>query len=198
VLAGKIHLKHVSVATSEGYYGRVGSSAAAFLADVERERARARMETTRRLFAEWQDGKPVAGPGRTELAALFTKVQADMEGFTGTVVESERRLEDLLRRRAATLHVGPLNNCWFIDPSRARCLRQAGRTDATAPLIGMCEPTRCPNATIQAEHVPVWIDTERQLDRLLQSPRVPKHEKERLQLERARVHGVVAAARFPA
>ena len=35
VIASKIHLKHVSVVTSEGYYGRAGSSAAAFLAEVE-------------------------------------------------------------------------------------------------------------------------------------------------------------------
>jgi hypothetical protein len=106
-------------------------------------------------------------------------------------------LEDLLRRRAATLHVGPLNYCWFVDPSRARCLQQAGRNDATAPLIGMCEPTRCANATIHPEHRPVWLDTSRHLDRLMSSPAVPKHEKERLGPELGRVQAVVDTAGTP-
>jgi hypothetical protein len=55
-------MKHISVVTSEGYYGRVGSSAAAFLAEVEHETARARLETTRRLYADWAAGAPIAGP----------------------------------------------------------------------------------------------------------------------------------------
>ncbi len=58
----------------------------------------------------------------------------------------------------------------------------------------MCEPTRCANATIHPVHVPVWIDTERRIDRLLASSRVPALEKERLVAERNRVHAVVAAA----
>jgi hypothetical protein len=116
-----------------------------------------------------------------------------MERFEGTVVASERRIDELLRARAATLHVGPLNYCWFVDPARARCLSLAGRTDATAPLIGMCQPTRCANATTHPEHVPVWLDTRRRIDRLLASPRVPNQEKERLRMERDRVGSVVRA-----
>ena len=194
VLAGKIHLKHVSVATSEGYYGRPGSSAAAFLAEVERERATARVEATTELYAGWVAGEQATGPGKSELQSLFAAVHAEMASFEGTVVESEQRVVELLRRRAATLHVGPLNHCWFVDPARARCLAQAGRAGESAPLIGMCEPTRCANATIHPVHVPVWIDTERRVDRLLASSRVPAQEKERLVAERNRVHAVVAAA----
>jgi hypothetical protein len=191
VIAGKIHLKHVSVVTSEGYYGRAGSSAAAFLAEVEQETARARLETTKRLYADWVAGQPIAGPGRAELTKLFTDVHADMSPFEGTVLESDRRLENLLRRRANTLHVGPLNNCWFVDPGRALCLKQSGRTDATAPLIGMCESTRCPNATEHPEHVRVWINHDHHVDKLLANPRIPKHEKERLALEKTRIRAVV-------
>ena len=193
VIAGKIHLKHISVVTSEGYYGRVGSSAAAFLAEVEHETARARIETTRRLYADWAAGTPVAGPGRAELTRMFHQVHADMAAFDGSVVDSDRRLEDLLRRRANTLHVGPLNNCWFVDPSRAQCLKQVGRTTAAAPLIGMCEPTRCANSTQHPEHVPVWISTSRHLEKLQASPRVPKQEKERLAAEKTRVDAVIRA-----
>ncbi|MDQ6748500.1 MAG: hypothetical protein M3010_10415, partial [Candidatus Dormibacteraeota bacterium] len=159
VLAGKVHLKHVSVATSEGYYGRAGSSAAVFLADVERERAQARIDTTKRLYGDWIAGRPMTGPGRKDLEALFSSVRDELAPLDASVIATDSRLEDLLRRRAATLHVGPLNYCWFVDPSRARCLQQAGRNDATAPLIGMCEPTRCANATIHLEHQPVWLDT---------------------------------------
>lgn len=194
VVAGKIHLKHVSVATSEGYYGRPGSSAAAFLAKVDRERAKAATELTRQLYDGWRTGQAMTGPGRMELVGLFTKVGAEMERFEGSVVESERRISELLRARAYSLHVGALNYCWFVDAARARCLSLAGRTADRAPLIGMCEPTRCANATTHPEHVPVWLDTARGIDRLLASPRVPKQEKLRLQLERERVEVVVASA----
>lgn len=194
VLAGKVHLKHVSVATSEGYYGRPGSSAAAFLADVERERARARVENTTRLYQEWAAGSPMTGPGRAELAGLFASVRQDLAAQSGVVVASERRVEDLLRRRAETLHVGPLNHCWFVDPSRARCLQVAGRTDAVAPLIALCEPTSCVNSTIHPEHVPIWLDTRRGIDRLLADGRVPAQEKQRLEPERARVQRVIDTA----
>jgi len=194
VLAGKIHLKHVSVATSEGYYGRPGSSAGAFLAKVEQERAKAGEEVTRQLYADWMAGRAITGPGRGELVGFFAKVRAEMERFEGSVVDSERRIDELLRARAATLHVGSLNYCWFVDPARARCLKLAGRSDATAPLIGICEPTRCANATNHPEHVPVWIDTGRSIDRVLASPRVPDQEKQRLRLERQRIDVVVRAA----
>ena len=194
VIAGKIHLKHISVATSEGYYGRVGSSAAAFLAEVDQHTAQARIATTKRLFADWAAGRPMTGPGRAELTKLFGHVQDEIAPFQGNVIDSDRRLEELLRRRANTLHVGPLNNCWFIDPARAHCLKQSGAVDATAPLIGMCEPTRCANATIHPEHVPVWIDTHRHLNKLMASPRVSDHEKERLTLEQHRIDSVIAAA----
>jgi hypothetical protein len=198
VVAGKIHLKHVSVATSEGYYGRPGSSAAAFLAKVDKERAKAATALTRQLYDGWRMGQPMTGPGRIELVGLFTKVGAEMERFEGSVLDSERRIDELLRARASSLHVGALNYCWFVDAARARCLSLAGRTDASAPLIGMCEPSRCANATTHPEHVPVWLDTARSIDRLLGSSRVPNQEKQRLQLERERVKAVVQAATEPA
>ncbi|MGI8777835.1 MAG: hypothetical protein ACR2LJ_10755 [Acidimicrobiales bacterium] len=192
VIAGKVHLKHVSVATSEGYYGRTGSSAAAFLAEVEQSRAKAGLEFTKSAYADWEAGRPIAGPGRAELEALFANVRAEV-GHDGATLATERRVEELLRRRSATLHVAPLNYCWFVDPGRARCLAQAGRPDATAPLVAMCEPTRCANATIHAEHVPVWLDTRRHIDELVASPRVPDHEKERLAPERERLSRVIDA-----
>lgn len=38
---------------------------------------------------------------------------------------------------AKTLHVGPVNFCWFRDPSKALCLRLSGTPNATKPLVGM-------------------------------------------------------------
>jgi hypothetical protein len=106
VIVGKIHLKHISVVTSEGYYGRAGSSAAAFLAEVEQQAALARIETTKRLYADWTAGQPMTGPGRAEPTKLFSDVHVKPAAFEGNVVDSDRRLEELLRRRASTLHVG--------------------------------------------------------------------------------------------
>jgi hypothetical protein len=48
------------------------------------------------------------------------------------------------------------NYCWFTDPSKALCLRLAGTPDADKPLIGMCESARCPQATYNPCHRPVW------------------------------------------
>ncbi len=39
------------------------------------------------------------------------------------------------------------------------CLRLAGTPDAGAPLIGMCDSARCPQATHHPCHRDVWADT---------------------------------------
>lgn len=126
-------------------------------------------------------------PGRAELGAFFAEVAQELAGVDAAVVVEERRLQELLRRRAATLYVGVLNHCWFVDPSRARCLQKSGQGDPPAPLVALREPTRCANATIHPQHVPVWLDTRRHLDALLASARVPAQEKQRLGAERTRL-----------
>lgn len=191
VLAGKVHLKHLHVATSEGYYGRRGSSAARFLAEVEREHGEAQLERTRDAYDAWRSGQPIAGPGAGSLERDFMAVASELESFSGTVLESERRLELLLRQRADTLHVGPLSNCWFTDPQRARCLSSLHDRNVAKPMIGLCEPSRCGNSTLHAEHRAAWQQHLTDVETLRRSARVPKHEKVRLESERQRLQAIV-------
>ena len=197
VLAGKVHLKHVSVATSEGYFGRPGSSAASFLAEVEAERARPRAETTRRLYVAWQAGETVGGPGRAELEALFAAGRRRGRGaHRGGVRAPPDPGPGPAGSHAARGSPQPL----LVRRSLAgRCLQgiQAARsepgddqTDDDAPpqpRLGICELTRCANATIHPEHVVFWPGAARDLDRLLATDRLPPHERERLRQERRRL-----------
>ena len=68
------------------------------------------------------------------------------------VIASDQHLLNLLSKRAKILHISAGNFCWFSDPSRALCLILAGRTDADAPLTGMCDSARCPQATHHPRH----------------------------------------------
>jgi hypothetical protein len=71
---------------------------------------------------------------------------------------NDREVLTLLSRRAATLHLGAANYCWFSDPSKALCLKLAGTPNAEKPLAGMCDSSRCPQATHHLGHRPVWAD----------------------------------------
>jgi hypothetical protein len=117
------------------------------------------------------------------------------------MLAGDRHLENLLRKQAATLHVGAANFCWFTDPAKALCLRMAGATDADKPLAGMCDSARCPQATHHAHHRPVWVGTAQTLTAFLDNPRISKAEKARLAAERERaqqvVAGIEAAIRTP-
>lgn len=137
-----------------------------------------------------------SGPGARELIAAFEHVDAqlsEVERVDPVVFDTERRLENLLRKQAATLHVGPANYCWFRDPAKALCLRLAGTTEADQPLIGMCDSARCPQATHHACHRPVWQQQADNVQVLLDNPRVPKGEKNRLALERDRALRVITS-----
>jgi hypothetical protein len=99
-----------------------------------------------------------AGPGARELTEFFAHVDgAAAAGAPAPKIQrSDRDIVNLLSKKAATLHLAAANYCWFADPSRALCLRLAGRPDATAPLTGMCDSARCPQATHHAVHRDVW------------------------------------------
>ena len=110
-----------------------------------------------------------------------------------SVLDTDRRVENLLRTQAASLHVGPANYCWFRDPAKALCLRLAGTTEASRPLIGLCDSARCPQATRHSCHRPVWAEQANTFRALLGNPRVPKGEKARLRSEHDRVQRVLDA-----
>ncbi|MFC1410766.1 hypothetical protein ACEZCY_16405 [Streptacidiphilus sp. N1-12] len=193
LLASKIHLKHITVVTTEGYAMRPGGSQGSLLAEMEREAAGHQLELTRQAFEDFRAGRMPAGPGARELIAAFEHIDTqlkDHDAGTATVLDSDRRLENLLRQQSKHLHLQAANYCWFRDPSRALCLKLAGTPTADKPLAGMCDSARCPQATHHPCHLPVWQSQVTSGKVFLDNPRFPKGEKTRLSVEVERAQRV--------
>ena len=161
LLAAKIALKHVSVATTEGYAARPGGAQGKLLAEIAEDEAGRNLQIVLAEFRSYQDGIMPAGPGARELAEFFASIDAGLAGHETTaprVVGSDQHVLNLLSKRAQVLHLAAANYCWFTDPSRALCLKMAGTPDASKPLAGMCDSARCPQATHHPCHRPVWAD----------------------------------------
>ncbi|MFH9944404.1 hypothetical protein ACH4OT_34450 [Streptomyces murinus] len=194
LLAAKIHLKHVSVVTTEGYAMRPGGSQGTLLADVEQIQEEHHMELTAQAFADYRAGKLPAGPGARDLIKAFEHIDdelAEHDPGTAAVLDNERRLEMMLRQQSKSLHLQAANYCWFRDPSKALCLKLAGTPNATKPLAGMCDSARCPQATHHPCHLPVWQSKAASTQEFLDNPRFPKAEKTRLRPELERAQQVV-------
>ena len=161
LLAAKIHLKHVSVATTEGYAARPGGAQARLLAEVSEHEQQRNLELTLQAFRDYQQGIHPSGPGARDLLEFFASVDAQLPA-TGpadpVVLGSDREVLNLLSKRARTLHLAAANYCWFADPAEALCLRLAGTPDANKPLAGLCDSARCPQATHHPCHRDVWAD----------------------------------------
>jgi hypothetical protein len=116
-----------------------------------------------------------------------------MRAVGAAKLTSDQAVRNLLAKRSRTLHLGTANYCWFADPSRALCLKLAGTPAAQAPLIGMCDSTRCPQATHQPCHRPVWEEQARTLKVFIGGlSRRQKTEQARLEADLARVDRVIA------
>ena len=139
LLAAKIHLKHISVATTEGYAATPGGSQRLFLAEIDEAEQTHHIALTVQAFRDLKAGVNPAGPGARSLIEAFAHVDAALADAARTdpnVLADDRHLENLLRKQADTLHVGPANFCWFRDPSKALCLRLAGHPRRQAPAGG--------------------------------------------------------------
>lgn len=191
VIAGKVQLKHLHIAMSEGYYGNANSSLAAFHADVEAELGAARLEAAKDRYLSYIDGGGIAGGARNTLAGHFEQIVTEMAGFKGTTLESDRHLEALLADRLGKLHIGTVNDCWFIDPDKALC--RTGNTAPDAPRPNACVGDRCPNAVVALAHLPVYQASHHQVVTLRRSRRVSEYEKQRLAREQQRLERVIEA-----
>ncbi len=196
LMAAKVQLKHVSVATTEGYAARPGGHQAAFLAEVSAVEQAEHDRLTVAAYHDYRRGVLPSGKGARELLACFEAVDralADHDAGPVTVID-DRRVERLLRAQAETLHVGVANYCWFSDPRKALCLKLAGTPDAAQPLIGMCDSARCPQATHHPEHRKAWADHANATKvTFLDNPRLSKPERARAQAVFDRATAVVAA-----
>ena len=202
LLAAKVHLKHVSVATTEGYAARPGGSQARFLAEVGREEQYRNLAIVQAEYENYQNGIKPSGPGARDLATFFATA-AGQPGSPGhqppTVIPGEQEVRAMLGKRAKTLHLGPSNYCWFTSPAKALCLKQAGTPGADQPLLAMCDSARCPQATHHSCHREIWAEAVTQHEQFIAAlPRSQKTEKARLEAELARarrvLEGIDAAA----
>lgn len=195
LMAARIHLKHISVATTEGYAARPGGHQAAFIADISKEEEAEHLRLTIAAYDDYKRGILPAGQGARELIGTFQSVDRVLgahESGSATVID-DRRTERILKAKSATLHVGPGNYCWFSDPTKALCLRLAQTPDAEEPLMGMCDSARCSQATHHREHRQVWADnadTTRTV--FLGNPRISPLERERASASLERVERVIA------
>ncbi|MGH9067203.1 MAG: hypothetical protein ACRD0J_06905, partial [Acidimicrobiales bacterium] len=191
VVAGKVHLKHLHVLTSEGYYGRANASLAAFHDQIEAEAAKARLQAAKERYLAYLDGGGVAGGARRTLSRHFEEIATEMATFQGTTLEADRHLEGLLADRLGKLHIGTVNDCWFIDPAKALC--RNGNDAPAAPRPNACVGDRCANAVVTRVHLPVYLASHEQVVRLRRSPKVSEFEKERLAAEQVRLERVIEA-----
>ncbi|KPM56915.1 site-specific integrase [Frankia sp. B2] len=196
VLATKIHLKHVSVATTEGYVSRPGGAQARLLAEVNEQETARNHALVLAEFHNFQNGIMPAGPGAKELTTFFTSVEAELAGHdpgSPKTLANDRQILNLLSKRAGVLHLGTANYCWFTDPAKALCLKLAGTPTATTPLAGMCDSARCPQATHHPCHRDIWADTAANTKALIASLGPTRRvEKARLQAEHDRATAVLA------
>lgn len=203
LMAVKLHLKHLSVATAEGYAARPGGHQAAFAAEVAAEEEAEHLRLTVAAYEDYQRGILPSGQGARDLVAAFKSVDQALERHDAgpvTVID-DRRVERVLKAKAKTLHLGVGNYCWFSDPSKALCLKLAGTPDADEPLIGMCDSARCPQATHHSQHRQIWADHADNTQAVfLGNPRLSKPERARAQnaFERAtRIVAEIDAAGHP-
>ncbi|MFD9192860.1 hypothetical protein ACFWCA_32180 [Streptomyces phaeochromogenes] len=188
LFATKVHFKHLSVVTSEGYAHRPGGAQAVFHHEWKRAETAEKLTRTVEAFRQFQDGQLPAGPGADALLSTFRAVEDELEDHEPgpAKVVTDRQIELLLKKKAAVLHLGAANYCWFEDPAKALCLKLAGAKSAAAPLTGMCDSARCPQATHHLVHRSVWQTAADNGTVLLASPRIPAGEKARLRAEHER------------
>jgi hypothetical protein len=194
LLAAKLHLKHIAIATTEGYASRPGGAQAELLAEVNRHEAERNLDLVWAEFRNYRQGIMPAGPGARELTEFFAHVDgvdvstAASDAAAPKTQGSDREVLNLLTKRAQTLHLGAANYCWFTDPSRALCLKLAGTPHADRPLAGMCDSARCPQATHHPCHRPVWAEHAEQTTTFLGNlgpTRKTERARLRVELDRA-------------
>lgn len=197
LIAAKVHLRHISVVTTEGFASRPGGAQAELLAEVRKHESDRNLDLVLAEFRNYQQGIMPAGPGARELIELFAHVDTKIGSLApgpAKIQISDHDVLGLLTKRADTLHLAPANYCWFTDPSRALCLKLAETPHADKPLTGMCDSARCPQATHHPCHRPVWAEHAQQTATFLGGlGRTRKTEHARLQGDYDRAQRVLSA-----
>lgn len=161
-----IQYKHASVAVFEGY---AGSSRSGFRAEVEAERRLGQLDDILDYFDARRGGARLSGPAAGKVGRAL-EAAAETLGPSPAMIADRARLRVLLASTAHTLHPGLLADCFF-DPSTALCLASPA-VGASAPVMPLCQPTRCPNACITVRHKPAWAGAADDARELLREKRL--------------------------
>ena len=108
MLAAKLHMRHISVATTEGYASRPGGAQAELLAEVNKYESQRNLDLVWAEFRNYQQGVMPAGPGARELTEFFAHIDAQLapaDAGPAKVQHSDREVLSLLTKRAGTLHL---------------------------------------------------------------------------------------------
>jgi len=192
-IAGMIQYKHASVAAFEGY---AGANRSGFRAEVETERRLGQIDDIIGYFDDRQAGAELSGPAAARIRQTLNAVADELQPLPGMIAD-RGRLRTLLASSARTLHVGILADCFF-DPSTALCLKNATEPDRSAPLVALCEPTRCPNACITGRHRPVWARAAEDARILLREKRLSELQRVALRRDLDRIEAVLDGITTPA
>ena len=185
-IAGMIQYKHASVAAFEGY---AGASRSGFRAEVEAERRLGQLDDILGYFGERQAGAGLFGPAAARVGRALDAAADELGPWPGMIAD-RGRLRTLLASTARTLHVGILADCFF-DPATAACLRQATDPDRAAPVLALCQPTRCPNACITARHRPAWSRAAADARAMLAEKRLSALQRAALMQDLRRIEAVL-------
>jgi hypothetical protein len=192
-IAGMIQYKHASVAAFEGY---AGTSRSGFRAEVEAERRLGQIDDILTYFDDRQTGAGLFGPAAMRVGRALDAAADELKPMPGMIAD-RGRLRVLLATTARSLHAGVLADCFF-DPSTALCLRRTTDPDRTAPMIALCEPTRCPNACISARHRPAWARASNDAKTMLREKRLSELQRTALTQDLRRIEAVLDGASHPA
>lgn len=186
-------LKHAAnrIHTTQAHLDRTGTG---WDADLETEQTRAAIDALYASFVGYLDGATIAGPGATRRTAFFDAVAAEAaDRFPGQLGDDEL-IKPLLRSTAENFYPGTLNDCAF-DASLARCLDSTGASNRTQPVLSACQPGRCPNATIEARHRPVWVAARGRLAEVLHRSDLSEPKRALLDAELAEVDRTLSSIR---
>lgn len=138
-------------------------------------------------------GQQLAGKGAQRLTQALTNSSAIDENtaYRATLL-SDSELRSLLKKIAPEIHFGPANACLY-DAQTALCQRHAN-TGVEGPVLGLCQPARCHNAVIGAEHLPVWITELSMLTKTLSDQRLSPPRRQMLTDRLTDIEHVLAQA----
>jgi len=188
VVAGMIQYGHVAVKTFEGYadHGDVE-----FREQVSREQLLKSLGDVIDMCTDSWAGIHPAGPIGVELRAFFARVKDQYGDFPGEVVD-RKRMEQLLKNKAANVHLGPLVHCFFRE-SEARCLPKRPDDEvATAPIKGVCDP-HCQNACWTHRNLPQIEKFVAEADGYSKLNRISPQQRDHLLKDRDSAKAMIAA-----